>query len=203
MTRTVASFRPRPSRISESRASGPCGQAADVSGAVTRPDLTRPASRMIIPCQISACGCDARNAAAAISTRWQIGRKATGIAIIAARTSVHQAAKPFNEIHFPTARRSDLRSCGGPRVYEGSFERLVVIEQPGRVGQYRRVGSVREAAECLIDQWPKNRGVAYLAALHACLDAVRGSVSTETARQAFIAAAREVGILIGEAPLRG
>jgi hypothetical protein len=53
------------------------------------------------------------------------------------------------------------------------------------------------------DQWPKNRGVAYLAALHACLDALRGTVSTETARQAFIAAAREVGILIGEAPLRG
>jgi hypothetical protein len=88
-------------------------------------------------------------------------------------------------------------------VYEGSFERLVVIEQPGRVGQYRRVGSVREAAECLIDRWPKNRGVAYLAALHACLDALRGTVSTETARQAFIEAAREVGILIGEAPLRG
>jgi hypothetical protein len=113
-----------------------------------------------------------------------------------------QATKPFISIHFPTARRSDLRSCGGPRVYKGSFERHVVIEH-GRVGHYRRLGSVREAAECLIDQWPKNRGVAYLAALHACLDALRGTVSTETARQAFIAAAREVDILIDEAPLRG
>ena len=41
------------------------------------------------------------------------------------------------------------------------------------------------------------------AALHACLDALRGTVSTETARQAFIAAAREVDILIDEAPPRG
>jgi hypothetical protein len=73
----------------------------------------------------------------------------------------------------------------------------------GRFGLHRCIESVREAAKCLIDRWPENHGKAYLAALHACHDALGGELATEIARQAFIAAAREVGILIGEAPLRG
>jgi hypothetical protein len=49
----------------------------------------------------------------------------------------------------------------------------------------------------------EKRGKAYLAALHACHDALGEELATEIARKVFIAAAHEVEILIGEAPLRG
>ena len=85
---------------------------------------------------------------------------------------------------------------------DGPFGKLVVIER-GPPGAARSVGSVQEAAECLLDGWPRPHGALYVAALRACHDALAGKISTETARQAFLRAAREAGILIGEAPLRG
>jgi hypothetical protein len=83
------------------------------------------------------------------------------------------------------------------------FDRLVVIEDRHRVGSRRNVGSAREAAKILLDKWPRPRGSAYVAALQACFAALAGEILPEAARQAFMDAAREVGILIGEAPVRG
>jgi Protein of unknown function (DUF982) len=82
------------------------------------------------------------------------------------------------------------------------FDKLVVIETR-RPGALHNVGSVREAAECLVSStWPKPRGPADIAAARACHDCLAGQTPTEPARQAFIAAAREAGILVGEAQPR-
>jgi hypothetical protein len=83
------------------------------------------------------------------------------------------------------------------------FNRLVVIETR-RIGQLRNVGSVTEAAECLVaSDWPRPHGAQHRAASRACLRALAGEISPEAARRAFMEAAREAGILIGEAPVRG
>ncbi len=83
------------------------------------------------------------------------------------------------------------------------FDKLVVIKT-SRIGRFRNVGSVAEAAEYLVgSDWPPLRGARHRAAATACLRALAREISPEAARQAFIAAAREAGIFIGEKPLRG
>ena len=84
------------------------------------------------------------------------------------------------------------------------FDRPVVIEDPHRIGGRRSVGSVREAVECLAGiHWPRPYGAQHRAAERACLRAHAGEILPEAARQVFMEAAREAGILIGEAPARG
>jgi hypothetical protein len=84
------------------------------------------------------------------------------------------------------------------------FDRLVVIEDRRRVGMWRNVGLVQEAAEILVSShWPKPRGPRHREAAEACLQALAGEINPEIARLAFMAAAHEAGILIGEAPVRG
>jgi hypothetical protein len=83
-----------------------------------------------------------------------------------------------------------------------NFTRPVLIETT-RVGRLRAISSVREAAEVLVASWPdKGRGNCCLAALQACHDALAGTLETEAARQAFIAAAMEVGTFVREASSR-
>lgn len=49
----------------------------------------------------------------------------------------------------------------------------------------------------LLGPWPtKERGSAYQAGIQACLAALDGTGDVETARQAIIAAAQEVGIFV-------
>ncbi|UXN66030.1 DUF982 domain-containing protein (plasmid) [Phyllobacterium sp. A18/5-2] len=69
----------------------------------------------------------------------------------------------------------------------------VVIAQ---AGQRRNVTSVMEAAVLLFQVWPKDRGKAYFAARRACIEALEGKATADDARAAFIAAAREVHMLI-------
>jgi hypothetical protein len=84
-----------------------------------------------------------------------------------------------------------------------TFARPVVIET-NVVGRHRVVGSVREAAECLVSGWPhKGRGRAYLVALSLCHETLVRDGDAEPARQAFIAAANEVGVFVREAPSTG
>ena len=62
---------------------------------------------------------------------------------------------------------------------------------------FRMVNSVRDAAEMLVKGWPEEgRGPAYRAALQACHDALAGSAKPAVARAAFMAAAREAGIIV-------
>ena len=73
----------------------------------------------------------------------------------------------------------------------------IEMKQPARS---RAVGSVREAAECLLDAgWPKGRrGKAHKAAVGACHAALGGRLDAEAARAAFILAAQEAGIVAPE-----
>jgi Protein of unknown function (DUF982) len=82
------------------------------------------------------------------------------------------------------------------------FEIPVVIEF-GHAGLLQRVRSVRAAREALATGWPTGgRGRAYLAALTACHDALADQLDAEAVRQAFIAAAAEVGISVRDTPAR-
>ena len=76
--------------------------------------------------------------------------------------------------------------------------------ETAQIGCLRAISSVREAAEWLLSDWPtEGRGLAYAAALQACLDALAGKLSTDKARLAFIAAAREADIFVRAAGRRG
>jgi Protein of unknown function (DUF982) len=65
------------------------------------------------------------------------------------------------------------------------------------VGRLRTITSVREAAECLVGDWPtQGRGGHYRRAVRACHAALEGTATAESAQRAFIRAAIEVGILV-------
>jgi Protein of unknown function (DUF982) len=82
------------------------------------------------------------------------------------------------------------------------FDCPVIIEF-GHAGLLQPVRSVRDARDCLASGWPTGgRGRAYIAALEACQDALANELGTEAARQAFIAAAAEVGISVRDTPAR-
>jgi Protein of unknown function (DUF982) len=68
------------------------------------------------------------------------------------------------------------------------------------VGRLRTVTSVREAAECLVGEWPTaGRGDHYRRAVRACHAALEGTATAESVQRAFIRAAIEVGILVRSA----
>ena len=69
------------------------------------------------------------------------------------------------------------------------------------VGCYRAITSVEEAGDFLAHDWPTDKGATHLKARIACLDAMERAVGVTTAREAFIDAAKECGIYIGEGEL--
>jgi hypothetical protein len=72
-----------------------------------------------------------------------------------------------------------------------------VTIETARVDRLRTVTSVREAAECLLEDWPeKGRGDHYRRAIRACHNAIAGEVTPGSVRHAFIAAAQEAGIFV-------
>lgn len=77
------------------------------------------------------------------------------------------------------------------------FTRPVVI-QPGRIDRDRVVTNVRDAAHLLLREWPEQSSEARQAAMEACLRVFRGEGSARNARQAFIAAAKDARIFVGE-----
>jgi hypothetical protein len=77
------------------------------------------------------------------------------------------------------------------------FDPIVIIEHGPRIA----VTSVRQATQCLVDGWSeKGRGKAYRAACKACVAALVGERDAESARLAFIAAAKEVDVFVCEGP---
>ncbi|NNH67251.1 DUF982 domain-containing protein [Rhizobium laguerreae] len=58
----------------------------------------------------------------------------------------------------------------------------------------RLVRSLGELAKALVVAWPTDDGKEYIAAVKACLDAIRGDIPAKTARAALIRAAEEAGI---------
>lgn len=78
------------------------------------------------------------------------------------------------------------------------FHKPVVI-QPGRIDRDRVVTTVAEAAQILIHQWPAPKCEKRQAAMQACLDVIRGDRAPGHARLAFIDAAKQARILVGDA----
>ena len=76
------------------------------------------------------------------------------------------------------------------------FRRPVRI-QLGRVDRDRIVLGTRDAAEILLRDWPleSDRRVRAMAA---CLDVIKQKKPPSAARKAFVAAAKEAGIFLGD-----
>lgn len=76
------------------------------------------------------------------------------------------------------------------------FERPVTIEI--EAGKPVIVRNTRQAAECLLMQWPSKRGPRHRDAVDACLKVLDGHRSAVDAQGAFLDAAKEAGILVDE-----
>lgn len=83
-------------------------------------------------------------------------------------------------------------------MHDPFFEQPVVIETK-KPGVYRALVSVSEAAIFMMDSWPEEHGPLYAAALQACTARLTKSQQVEAARQAFLAAAEEAGLVILDA----
>ncbi|RVA21289.1 DUF982 domain-containing protein [Mesorhizobium sp. M7D.F.Ca.US.004.03.1.1] len=88
-------------------------------------------------------------------------------------------------------------------MHDPFFEELVVIEAK-KPGGYRTLVSVSEAAIFMMDSWPEEHGQLYAAALQACTGHLTTPQQVEAARQAFLAAAEEAGLVVLDAePVEG
>jgi hypothetical protein len=68
--------------------------------------------------------------------------------------------------------------------------------QLGGVEKRENIYSTRAAAECLLRNWPTDWGPQHRNARTACVAVLKEEQPPEFARQAFIEAAREAGILV-------
>ena len=75
------------------------------------------------------------------------------------------------------------------------FDRPVTVFT-GRADGQTIISDIRSCGEFLLRRWPGKRSDKRRSALRACSDVSSGNRSPETARLAFIAAAREAGILV-------
>ena len=60
----------------------------------------------------------------------------------------------------------------------------------------RRINTVRDAVETLLEHWPIDEGEEYLTAVHVCLDAIHGRIAPEAVRDAMLRAAEEAGVSV-------
>jgi hypothetical protein len=85
------------------------------------------------------------------------------------------------------------------KLEDKPFDQAVMVHG-ARPGLVQNIGSVREAAEWLLHKWPADsESETSWSARKACLEALQGQGDAATARQAFRDAAKEAGILIGDA----
>lgn len=75
------------------------------------------------------------------------------------------------------------------------FDVAVPVILPSQPSVIYKVANVLQAVDILINKWPKRGGRARHAARRACLMALENSASVDLARQAFVEAAEEAGIL--------
>ncbi|QND57385.1 DUF982 domain-containing protein [Mesorhizobium huakuii] len=71
-----------------------------------------------------------------------------------------------------------------------------VIIEAATPGAYRTIVSVSEAAIFMMERWPAEHGSLYRAALQACTGQINTSEEIEMARQAFLAAVQEAGMVV-------
>lgn len=82
-------------------------------------------------------------------------------------------------------------------MIRGLFHKPVVV-QPGRIDRDRIVTGVTDAAKVLLYEWPAGDSKKRTVAMRACLDAINGEKSPGEARRAFVAAAKEARIYVGD-----
>lgn len=89
-------------------------------------------------------------------------------------------------------------------MHDPFFDEPVIIET-ARPGGFRTFASVSEAAIFMMERWPTSHGSRYQAALRACTGQLSTPEEVEMARQAFLAAAEEAGMLVlqPQTPARG
>ena len=80
---------------------------------------------------------------------------------------------------------------------EGWFSMPVPVSV-GIIGDVRHISSARQALVLLTGNWRDEGSAKHRAAKRECLAAINGDATGETARQAFIAAAREARVLVKE-----
>jgi hypothetical protein len=77
------------------------------------------------------------------------------------------------------------------------FEAPVILSG-GEMESSNPVSTASEAMQCLLKTWPGKRGPKHREAVQACHDALTGSKPTTSARRAFVAAAKEAGVLLSK-----
>lgn len=78
-----------------------------------------------------------------------------------------------------------------------TFHRPVIV-QLGRVDRDRVISTTTEAAKMLLREWPAT-GEKHEAAMQICVEALKGRQTAGRVRSAFIDAAKEARIYLGEA----
>lgn len=68
----------------------------------------------------------------------------------------------------------------------------------GIIGDIQHVFSARQAIDLLNGNWREKGSARHRAALRECLGAINGDSSSEAAREAFVEAAREARVLVGD-----
>lgn len=71
-----------------------------------------------------------------------------------------------------------------------------VTVETAKVGKHRVIASTEEAARFLLEQWPVQPEPRHLLARVACIAVLGGEMPPDHARDAFVAAAEEAGILV-------
>lgn len=75
------------------------------------------------------------------------------------------------------------------------FETPVTVKAD-TAGEILLLRSAKDASDYLLNKWPGKRSPKHRAALQACHDAMAGDKPAMNARRAFVAAAREVDVLV-------
>jgi len=80
-------------------------------------------------------------------------------------------------------------------MIQGWFSKPVEVAV-GLSGSIRHISNAEQAIELLTGQWRDAGSAMHSAALRACRRAIRGDVTADNAREAFVTAAREAHVLV-------
>jgi hypothetical protein len=80
-------------------------------------------------------------------------------------------------------------------MIQGWFSKPVEVAV-GFSGSIRHISNAEQAIELLTGQWRDAGSATHGAALRACRRALRGDVTEDNAREAFVSAAREAHVLV-------
>lgn len=76
------------------------------------------------------------------------------------------------------------------------WNRFVTIEIKGQTTTVvRDIRTTREAASCLLTDWPKKSGEEYKRAIIECTNVLKGDLPEEAARYSFIVAAKAASVM--------